>query len=123
MKRFQADAQQLSRPRFVVGSRKSLQYQLAFHSIYRRTRRKAQRGKVARSDSPATSEIVRQMALSYEVAIANDQRAFQYVAQFTDIARPGVTLKHFRNFGLHPADLAPVFCVEITNGVLSELGQ
>src|SRR5437879_8111378 len=121
MKCFQADAEQFCRPRFVVsGCAQRLQYKLALHRIDRRPHGKLDRRKIARAFRRRLSEFSRKAKAGDQVLLAHDGGALQYVAQLTDVSRPGVPHKNVQNFSADPSYMLPMLGVDVAQNMLDK---
>src|SRR5256885_14108921 len=121
MKCFQADAEQFCRPRFVVsGCAQRLQYKLALHRIDRRPHGKLDRRKIARAFRRRLSEFSRKARAGDQVLLAHDGGALQYVAQLTDVSRPGVPHKNVQNFSADPSYMLPMLGVDVAQNMLDK---
>src|SRR5712664_266309 len=121
MKCFQADAEQLRRPGFVVpGCAQRLHDEFALHRINRRPHGKLDRRKIARPFPRRLSELSRQARARNQIFLAHDGRALQYIAQLADVSRPGVSHENIHHFRADPSHMLPMLGVHVAQNMLDE---
>src|SRR5204862_6573780 len=106
-----------SRGMVVSGCAQRLQYKLALHGIVRGPLGKLDHRKIARAFRCRLSEFSRKARAGDQVLFAHDGGALQYVAQLTDVSRPGVPHKNVQNFSADPSYMLPMLGVDVAQNM------
>src|SRR5882762_4029248 len=121
MQSLQADAQQVRGTSLVVSRGiQSLQDQLALHSIHSRANWKSDVRQITRPLGLCLAELIRQATTRDHILLAHDRRAFQNVAQFADIARPGVSHENVHHLCTDSANMLAMLFIYVMEDIFHQ---
>src|SRR2546427_4794692 len=123
MQRLQANSEKFRGTCFVIGSRERLQDELALDGVHGRAERETQRREFGGGRGVGAAEVRRKMTAADEVPVTDNHGAFEHIAQLADVSRPGIIVEKLADFGIHTANLAAVFGIEVAQNMLDEQGE